>query len=62
MWNLIVLGITILFFALLFIFPFPFLHPKIAYHVWIKKHTIDTVPVGFADWDIHCSCGLKAEL
>lgn len=39
-----------------------FLHPVITWHRLVLRHHQEVVPVGFADWDIHCSCGKKAEL
>lgn len=53
--------IVILLFCLLWWKPTYFLHPRIKYHQHVLKHTVEIVPVGFADWDLHCSCGLVAQ-
>lgn len=48
--------------ALFLVFPSWFLHPVLRYHRHVLGHDWEIVPVGFADWNIECSCGRVAEL
>lgn len=58
----IIAGVGMSWLILLVVKPSVFLHPVAAWHRLWLFHSQEVKPEGFADWDLHCSCGKVWEL